>query len=75
MGRPVVACDLTLDGALARLLDVVDDRSASVLVSWMNQRPERRTGIAWPSWTYRCYASGLRTALPHAVRVRTPSTS
>jgi hypothetical protein len=41
--------DLTRDGAPARLLDVVDDRSASALVSWMNQHdPERRTGIAWP---------------------------
>jgi transposase len=63
--------DLTRAGRPARLLDVVADRSASALVSWMSQRE-----ISWRAAVrtaaldpYRGYATALRTALPHAVRV------
>jgi transposase len=63
--------DLTRHGGPARLLDVIDDRSASALVSWVNQREARwRAGITTASLDpYRGYASALRAALPHAVRV------
>jgi transposase len=63
--------DLTRGRGPARLLDVVDDRSASALVSWMNQQdPAWRAGITTAALDpYRGYASALRTALPHAVRV------
>jgi transposase len=58
-------------GGSARLLDVVEDRSASALVSWMNQRePDWRAGIEVAALDpYRGYASALRATLPHAVRV------
>ena len=58
-------------GGSARLLDVVDDRSASALVSWINQRdPAWRSGIEVAALDpYRGYASALRTSLPHTVRV------
>jgi transposase len=63
--------DLSRRGGPARLLDIVDDRSASGLVSWINDRdPAWRDGIATAALDpYRGYASALRTALPHAVRV------
>jgi transposase len=58
-------------GGSARLLDVVDDRSASTLVSWINQRNRGwRAGIGVAALDpYRGYASALRASLPHAVRV------
>jgi transposase len=64
--------DLTRPGGgPARLLDVVADRSASALVSWLDKRdPDWRAQVATASLDpYRGYASALRTALPHAVRV------
>jgi transposase len=63
--------DLTRRDRAARLLDVVAGRSASALVSWMSKRDARwRAGIATAVLDpYRGYASALRTALPHAVRV------
>jgi transposase len=63
--------DLTRRDRAARLLDVVADRSASALVSWMSQREAGwRAGIATAALDpYRGYACALRTALPHAVRV------
>ena len=63
--------DLTRRHRPARLLDVVADRSASALVSWMGQRSSAwRAGIVTAALDpYRGYASALRTALPHAVRV------
>lgn len=58
-------------GGSARLLDVVDDRSASALVSWINQRdPAWRSGIEVAALDpCRGYASALHTSLPHTVRV------
>jgi transposase len=58
-------------GGAARLLDVVEDRGASALVGWMNQRqPRWRAGIEVAALDpYRGYARALRTALPHATRV------
>jgi transposase len=58
-------------GGSARLLDVIDDRSASALVSWMSLRNSAwRAGIGVAALDpYRGYASALRTTLPHAVRV------
>src|SRR4029453_7776930 len=55
----------------ARCLDVFADRSASGLVSWLNAREQGwRSGIVVAALDpYRGYASALRTALPHAVRV------
>jgi transposase len=63
--------DLARGPGPARLLDLVADRSASALVSWMNLRdPGWRAGIGVAALDpYRGYASALRTALPHAVRV------
>jgi transposase len=63
--------DLTRNRGPARLLDVVADRSASALVRWMNQRePEWREGIEVAALDpYRGYASALRAALPHTLRV------
>jgi transposase len=63
--------DLTRQGRPARLLDVVADRSASGLVSWMSERePGWRGAVSTAALDpYRGYASALRTALPHAVRV------
>jgi transposase len=68
--------DLTRRDRPARLLDVVADRSASALVSWMGQRSSAwRAGIATAALDpYRGYALALRTALPHTVRVLMPST-
>jgi transposase len=58
-------------GASARLLDVIDDRSASALVGWLNRRdPGWRVGIGVAALDpYRGYASALRAGLPQAVRV------
>jgi len=58
-------------GGAARLLDVIDERSATALISWINQRdPDWRAQIRTAALDpYRGYASALRTALPHAVRV------
>jgi transposase len=58
-------------GGPARLLDVIDDRSAAALLSWLNERePTWRAGIATAALNpYRGYASALRGGLPHAVRV------
>ena len=58
-------------GGSARLLDIIDDRSASALVSWVNQRETSwRAGIGVAALDpYRGYACALRTSLPHAVRV------
>jgi transposase len=64
--------DLTRPGGgPARLLDVVADRSASALISWLDERDLGwRAQVATASLDpYRGYASALRTALPHAVRV------
>lgn len=55
----------------ARLLDVIAERSASALVSWIDQRERvwrEQIGTAALD-PYRGYASALRRALPHAVRV------
>jgi transposase len=58
-------------GGCARLLDVIDDRSATALVSWVNQRETGwRAGIGVAALDpYRGYACALRASLPHAVRV------
>jgi transposase len=63
--------DLTRGPGPARLLDVVEDRSASALASWINKRePGWRSGIGVAALDpYRGYASALRTALPQATRV------
>jgi transposase len=63
--------DLTRGGGSARLLDVIADRSASALVSWMDQREsDWRARIATAALDpYRGYASALRTALPQATGV------
>ena len=63
--------DLIRGRGPARLLDVVEGRSTSALVSWVAERdPAWRAGIATAALDpYRGYASALRTALPDAVRV------
>jgi transposase len=63
--------DLTRRPGPARLLDVIDDRSASALLSWLNERePAWRADIATAALDpYRGYASALRSGLPHTVRV------
>jgi transposase len=63
--------DLTRGRGPARPLDVIDDRSASALVSWLDERdPGWRAQVTTASLDpYRGYASALRTALPRAVRV------
>jgi transposase len=63
--------DLTRGRGPARLLDVVAGRSASALVSWVNQRhPGWRAGIGTAALDpYRGYATALRTVLGGAVRV------
>ncbi len=60
--------DLTRGPGPARLLDVVEDRSASALVSWINQRhPGWRTGIGVAALDpYRGYASAQRAAARRA---------
>ncbi|MCA1835619.1 MAG: ISL3 family transposase [Actinobacteria bacterium] len=63
--------DLTRGVGPARLLDVVAGRSASALVSWVNQRhPGWQAGIGIAALDpYRGYATALRTVLGGAVRV------
>jgi transposase len=63
--------DLTRQGRPARLLDVVADRSASGLASWMSERePGWRGAVSTAALDpYRGYACALRTALRHVVRV------
>ena len=63
--------DLTRGPGPARLLDIVAGRSASALISWINERDSVwRAGITTAALDpYRGYASALRTALPDAVRV------
>jgi transposase len=58
-------------GGVARLLDVVEGRSAAALSRWIAQRdPGWRAAVAAASLDpYRGYASALRTRLPGAVRV------
>jgi transposase len=53
-------------GSCARLLDVIDDRSPSALVSWVNQRETGwRAGIGVAALDpYRGYACALRSACP-----------
>jgi transposase len=63
--------DLSRGRGPARVLDVVDERSASALVNWVDERePGWRAGIRIAALDpYRGYAWTLRTALPWAVRV------
>jgi transposase len=58
-------------GGVARLLDVVEGRSAAALSCWIAQRePGWRAGVIAASLDpYRGYAAALRTELPEAVRV------
>jgi transposase len=58
-------------GTAARLLDVINDRSASALAGWMTQRTDAwRAGIGVAALDpYRGYACALRASLPQAVRV------
>src|SRR2546423_185913 len=55
------------DGGPARLLDMIDDRSASALIRWLAERdPSWRAGIPTAALDpYRGYAAALRTSLPH----------
>ena len=55
----------------ARLLDVVQGRSGTVLCQWIGARPQPwRDGITVAALDpFRGYATALRTSLPHAVRV------
>jgi transposase len=61
-------------GRPARLLDVVEGRSGTVLASWLADRDQAwRTGIATASLDpFRGYATALTTQLPEAVRVLDP---
>jgi transposase len=65
--------DLT-PGRPARLLDVVEGRSGTVLGGWLARRDERwRVAITTASLDpFRGYATALRTHLPDAVRVLDP---
>jgi transposase len=65
--------DLT-PGRPARLLDVVEGRSGTVLAGWLAERGERwKTGVATASLDpFRGYATALTTQLPDAVRVLDP---
>jgi hypothetical protein len=58
-------------GGVARLLDVVEGRSAEALSCWIAQRePGWRAGVVAASLDpYRGYAAALRLGLPEAVRV------
>jgi transposase len=58
-------------GGVARLLDVVEGRSAEALSCWIAQRePDWRASVLAASLDpYRGYAAALRTGLPAAVRV------
>jgi transposase len=65
--------DLT-PGRPARLLDVVEGRSGSVLAAWLADRDSAwRAGISTASLDpFRGYATALTTQLPDAVRVLDP---
>jgi transposase len=65
--------DLT-PGRAARLLDVVEGRSGTVLAGWLAERAAQwRTGIATASLDpFRGYATALACQLPEAVRVLDP---
>lgn len=65
--------DLT-PGRPARLLDVVDGRSSTVLAAWLADRDAAwRAGISTASLDpFRGYATALRSQLPAAVRVLDP---
>lgn len=65
--------DLT-PGRAARLLDVVDGRSGTVLATWLSDRDEQwRAGITTASLDpFRGYATALARQLPDAVRVLDP---
>ena len=65
--------DLTA-GRTARLLDVVEGRSGTVLAAWLADRdPTWRAGIATASLDpFRGYATALTAQLPGAVRVLDP---
>ncbi len=58
-------------GGVARLLDVVEGRSAEALSCWITQRdPGWRAAVVAASLDpYRGYAAALRTGLPAATRV------
>ncbi len=58
-------------GGVARLLDVVEGRSAAALSCWIAERdPAWRAGVLAASLDpYRGYAAALRSGLPGAVRV------
>lgn len=61
-------------GRTARLLDVLEGRSGTVLASWLAQRdPSWRAGIETASLDpFRGYATALGAQLPAAVRVLDP---
>jgi transposase len=61
-------------GRPARLLDVVEGRSGTVLADWLGEQdPVWRAGIATASLDpFRGYATALNTELPQAVRVLDP---
>ena len=61
-------------GRPARLLDIVQGRSGTVLAAWLAQRdPDWRAGVATASLDpFRGYATALGTWLPGAVRVLDP---
>ncbi len=65
--------DLT-PGRAARLLDVVEGRSGTVLADWLaNQSPTWCTAVVTASLDpFRGYATALSTQLPDAVRVLDP---
>jgi transposase len=65
--------DLT-PGRAARLLDIAEGRSGSVLADWLAARePQWRTRIITASLDpFRGYATALATQLPHATRVLDP---
>jgi transposase len=61
-------------GRPARLLDVVEGRSGTVLAAWLGERdPAWRAGITTASLDpFRGYATALTSQLPQAVRVLDP---
>jgi transposase len=65
--------DLT-PGRTARLLDVVEGRSGTVLAAWLAERdPGWRAGVVTASLDpFRGYATALNIQLPDAVRVLDP---
>ena len=60
-----------VDVSAARLLDVVQGRSGTVLCQWIGGQPQPwRDGISVAAMDpFRGYATALRTSLPHATRV------